>query len=235
MISVLTLTYKRHYLLEEAIESFLSQNFEGQSEMVIINDSGYDYEINNDKIVIINVKDRFKCIAEKLAFGFSKCKYNYIYRLDDDDDLLAPWALSTSWDDIKANPDYEIYRSDGHYFFDNNIYKGIHSSVNNGNIYTKDYISRIEIPNCSFGEDLIITFKNNARIYESTRSEKTMIYRWGMNTYHVSAMGNTGNSNINYITDRIVNRDIREKHLLWINQGIELKPHFKNNYYKLII
>ena len=39
MISVLTLTYKRHHLLEEAIESFLIQNPEVESEMVVINDN----------------------------------------------------------------------------------------------------------------------------------------------------------------------------------------------------
>lgn len=39
MISVLTLTYQRHFLLEEAIESFLRQDFSGESEMLIINDS----------------------------------------------------------------------------------------------------------------------------------------------------------------------------------------------------
>ena len=36
LISVLTLTYQRHFLLEEAIESFLRQDFSGESEMVIL-------------------------------------------------------------------------------------------------------------------------------------------------------------------------------------------------------
>ena len=50
-----------------------------------------------------------------LKLDLPQCKYKYIYRLDDDD-LMAPWALSHTWDDIIAHPGYEIYRSDGHYF-----------------------------------------------------------------------------------------------------------------------
>ena len=39
MISVLTLTYKRHHLLEEAIQSFLAQENPPECEMVVINDN----------------------------------------------------------------------------------------------------------------------------------------------------------------------------------------------------
>ena len=50
MISILTLTYQRHKILEEAIQSYLSQDFEGESEMVIINDSP-DVEYVYDQIL----------------------------------------------------------------------------------------------------------------------------------------------------------------------------------------
>lgn len=137
MISVLTLTYRRHYLLEEAIQSFLEQDFDGLSELVIINDSGIEYVYSNDKVRIINVEKRFSSIGEKLSFGFSKCKYEYIYRLDDDD-LLAPWALSDTVKDIMNYPNYDIYRSDGHYLFQDNRFIKISGNVNNGNVYTKN-------------------------------------------------------------------------------------------------
>ena len=149
--------------------------------MVIINDSGIEYVYSNDKVRIINVEKRFSSIGEKLSFGFSKCKYEYIYRLDDDD-LLAPWALSDTVKDIMNYPNYDIYRSDGHYLFQDNRFIKISGNVNNGNVYTKKYLSRIEIPKRSFGEDYEMTFNNNAQIYESNRPQKTMIYRWGMNT-----------------------------------------------------
>lgn len=234
MISVLTLTYKRHHLLEEAIESFLRQDFSGESEMLIINDSGHvQYILGDTNIRIINLEDRFSSIGEKLGFGFSQCKYDYIYRLDDDD-LMAPWALRNTWDDIINYPNYDIYRSNGHYSFINNKYEGISSNVNNGNVYTKSYLSRIEIPSSSFGEDYEITFNQNAQIYESNRVKKTMIYRWGMNTYHISGMGNIGQDAINKWTDRIVN-SVADSEYQSSEQGILLlQPHFDSDYYKQI-
>lgn len=228
MISVLTLTYQRHHILEEAIESFLRQDFSGESEMVIINDSPkVEYVFEHPKIRIINLKERFPSVGNKLKFGFSQCKYDYIYRLDDDD-LMAPWALSHTWEDIIAHPDYEIYRSDGHYYFEHNKFLGIGGSVNNGNVYTKKYLSRIEIPEISCGEDYTMTFNSYAIIYDSPREQKTMIYRWGMNTYHISGMGEIGNNAINEWADRIVEEKGMEEGV------IALHPHFKADYYEQI-
>jgi hypothetical protein len=230
MISVLTLTYQRHFLLEEAIESFLRQDFSGESEMVIINDSPIvEYVFEHPKIRIINIKERFPSIGDKLKFGFSQCKYNYIYRLDDDD-LMAPWALSHTWDDIIDHPCYEIYRSDGHYLFENNKFKGLSGNVNNGNVYTKQYLSRIEIPKTSFGEDYSMTFNFNAKIYNSPREQKTMIYRWGMNTYHISGMGQISENARQEWTDQIV-----ENAAKGVDVGVlKLHPHFHEEYYQQI-
>ena len=232
MISVLTLTYQRHYLLEEAIESFLRQDFQGEAEMLIINDSPkVEYVLNNSKIWIINIKERFPSIGQKLKYGFSQCNYDYIYRLDDDD-LLAPWALSNTSEDILQNPNHEIYRSNGHYFFEHNQYKMTADNTNNGNVYTKKYLSRIEIPSSSMGEDYAITFNFKANIYESPREKKTMIYRWGMNTYHISGMGDLSNTAIYDWTDSIVQSDSKEKRTGFEEGVLELRPHFEKEYYQ---
>lgn len=234
MISVLTLTYQRHSLLEEAIESFLRQDFSGESEMLIINDSDQvDYVFEHPKIRIINLKERFPSIGQKLSFGFSQCKYDYVYRLDDDD-LLAPRALRNTWDDIVSHPGYEIYRSDGHYYFESNRFKGISGSVNNGNVYTKQYLTRIQIPEVSFGEDYAMTFNFNAKIFESRRAQKTMIYRWGMGTFHISGMGNASSDTINQRTDHLV-ADIAKQNHTGIEEGLlVLQPHFREDYYQQI-
>lgn len=234
MISVLTLTYQRHHLLEEAIESFLRQDFTGESEMLIVNDSPkVEYVFEHPKIRIINLKKRFSSIGLKLKYGFSQCKYNYIYRLDDDD-LLTPWALKNTWEDIVSYPGFEIYRSNGHYYFEHNKFKKIYNSINNGNVYTKQYLSRIEIPDISYGEDNVTIFQNNARIYESSREQKTMIYRWGMNTFHISGMGDIGNSAMMEWTDRIVGTEAREKSIGQEEGALALRPHFQEEYYRQI-
>ncbi|MCK9417370.1 putative sugar O-methyltransferase, partial [Candidatus Dojkabacteria bacterium] len=224
-ISVLTLTYQRYEFLEEAIQSYLCQDFEGESEMVVINDSpDVEYVYDHPNIRIINCKERFKLISEKLEFGYKQCKYDYVYRLDDDD-LLTPWALSVAYKHISKNIGYDIYRSDKHYFFYNNKFKQISSNINNGNIYTKEYLNRIKFPN-DFGEDVEITFGNNSNINIINNDKYTMIYRWGTDTYHASIIV-FGRSEYN--NEKLLNIDnyIKNKE----NGIINLQPKFRNDYY----
>jgi glycosyltransferase involved in cell wall biosynthesis len=222
MISVLTITYKRHHLLEEAIESFLRQQTAIDSEMVVINDNPeVDYIYEHERVKIFNCKERFPSIASKLEWGYKQCKYDYIYRLDDDD-LLAPWALENAKEDILANPGHEIYRSEGMYFFVNNEFQKKDSNINNGNVYTKAYLDRIEFPDKSGDEDMYITFRNNAKIYES-KLKHTIPYRWGMGTLHISGMGIQPNEVILEQADKVLDAT---------KGNIILNPHFDNDYYK---
>jgi glycosyltransferase involved in cell wall biosynthesis len=221
MISVLTITYKRHHLLEEAIESFLRQPCT-DCEMVVVNDNPeMEYIYEHDRVKIINCKERFPSIASKLEWGYKQCKHDYIYRLDDDD-LLAPWALENVKADILANPGFEIYRSSGMYFFVNNEFQKEDSNINNGNIYTKAYLDRIKFPDKSGDEDMYITFRNDATIYESSLKH-TMLYRWGMATLHISGMGIQPNEVVLAKADEMLDNTTGE---------IKLNPHFDENYYK---
>lgn len=225
MISVLTLTYQRKKFLEEAIQSFLNQDMSLETEMVILNDSDdVFYEFEHPNIKIINYQFRFPSISKKLQWGYKQCKYDYVYRLDDDD-LLAPNALINVNKAIKENPGYDIYRSFKNYFFSNNKFLKESINVNNGNIYSKRYLDRINFKNKSFGEDYDMTFKFGARIY--TLTETTMIYRWGMRTYHVSGFGDKSNSFIFDKIDKLIHRRRESGKIL-------LEPKFNQDYYKEI-
>lgn len=220
MISVLTITYKRPHLLEEAIESFLQQGVVG-AEMVIVNDNPeVDYVYEHPSIRIFNLKERFPSIAAKLEWGYKQCQNHYVYRLDDDD-LLAPWALENVKEDILNNPGHEIYRSRGMYFFVNNEFKKEDSNINNGNVYSKSYLDRIKFPNKSGDEDADITFMHKADIYES-KLKHSMLYRWGMSTLHISGMGIQPNEVILAQADKVLEEP---------SGVIQLNPHFDNDYY----
>jgi len=225
MISVLTLTYKRHKILEEAIWSFLQQTSLEGCEMVVINDNkNVEYVYTHPQVRIINHKERFPSIAAKIEWGYKQCKNQYIYRLDDDD-LLAPWGLENVKKDILENPGYDIYRSKGMYFFSENIFKGEQDNINNGNVYTKAYLDRITFPDKSGDEDADITFHHSANIYTSKLLIHSMIYRWGMGTLHISGMGNNNNEAIFAQADKVLEN----------TKGIiKLHPHFKYDYYKQI-
>lgn len=220
MISVLTITYKRPHLLEEAMESFLQQGVVG-AEMVIVNDNiEVDYVYDHPSIRIFNLKERFPSIAAKLEWGYKQCQNYYVYRLDDDD-LLAPWALENVKQDILNNPGHEIYRSRGMYFFVNNEFQKEDSNINNGNVYSKSYLDRIKFPDKSGDEDADITFMHKANIYQS-KLKHSMIYRWGMGTLHISGMGIQPNEVILARADEVLKEELGV---------IQLNPHFDNDYY----
>lgn len=221
MISVLTITYKRHHLLEEAIESFLRQTRVPGAEMVIINDNpNVDYIYDHPSIRIFNCKERFPSIASKLEWGAAQCEYNFIYRLDDDD-LLAPQALrNVAITIIESALDYDIYRSRDHYFFVNNVFDKKSSNINNGNVYTKKYLDKITWPDKSGDEDAYITYGQGGTICEDVPT--SMIYRWGMQTLHISGMGVQPNEVVLRRADDMLADE---------NGVIHLKPHFDNDYY----
>jgi len=223
MISVATLTYRRESILEEAVQSFLLQNCP-DCEMVILNDhANVEYRSSYDNVRVINSNHRFPSIGQKLKYCFSNCKHNYIYRLDDDD-LLCEGAIENLKEAITNNPGYDIYRSNRTHYFQNNNYKGLSDSINNGNCYTKDYVATIEDWNRSCDEDIHITYNHNAKIYNSPK--QTMIYRWGMETYHISGIG-AGKSHDEYF-------DIADSAGSKTSGDYKLKPHFKQDYYRMI-
>lgn len=229
MLSILTLTYQRHELLEEAIHSYLLQleGYEDETEMVIINDCAkVKYWFDHPNVRIINCKERFSSIGKKLEWGFKQCKGNWIYRLDDDD-LLSPYALDINKEYRYVYPDKDILRDSNHYFFVNNKLQKISGCVNNGNCYNAEYIKRIgEFVDRSGDEDNWLTFYNDADIHNGDLGKYTMIYRWGMDTYHISSMHTyEDNKRILKKTDKAVTKE---------RGVIELKPHFREDYWMQI-
>jgi glycosyltransferase involved in cell wall biosynthesis len=226
MISVLTLTYQRHHLLEEAIYSFLSQDYKEECEMIVLNDSpDIEYVLDHPNVKIINHPTRFSSIGKKLEYGFKQCNGDYIYRLDDDD-LLAPWALALIKEYQQIHPNKDIYRCQHHYFFTNNQFISLSDSINNGNCYSKSFIENIEFPDVSGNEDNIITFWKDADIYTGDTGRYSMIYRWGMGTYHISGMGDYENNE--YILSKT------DSHIVKETGTRLLDPHFKENYYQYL-
>lgn len=221
MISILTLTYQRHQFLEEAIQSYLLQNWR-HSEMVIINDSPeVEYVFDHPQVKIINLKERFSSVGKKLEYGFTQCLSQWIYRLDDDD-LLSPYAKEVVEGNVMMYPRKDVLRCQKHYFFSNNKFEGYGDSINNGNCYNWDYIKRVgKFIDKSIGEDDWLTFHNNGDIHINKNDKYSMIYRWGMPTYHISSMGNKPPEEINNITDK---RNTE-------TGVIHLEPKFREDYW----
>ena len=96
MISCYCITYDRASLLEEAIESFHRQDYQGEKELVILNDCPDQIlEYNHPEVFIINVPKRFRTIGEKRNACIAMCSGDVIVPWDDDD-ISLPWRISLS-------------------------------------------------------------------------------------------------------------------------------------------
>lgn len=229
LISVLIITYQRHRLLEEALYSFLQQDYQPDTEVLIVNDStSVEYRFDHPRVRIINHSSRFPSLLEKLKFGFENSRGQNVYRLDDDD-LMMPWALSLVESYIVNNPGYDVYRCQNHYNFNDNRYYGLGSNINNGNCYTKEYLNQFAFDSVSFGEDVLLTCGPNTRMYNGDTGKYSMVYRWGMETFHVSGWGIQTPEQVNQNVDNFV-RNHSE-----VEQGVlTLNPHFRDDYYAKI-
>lgn len=114
-ISCFCCTYNRPELLEEAIQSFLMQDYPGPKELVIVNDCAEQTLVFRHPLVrIVNVTHRFEDIAAKHRFALSLCS-GPLYKVWDDDDIHLPHALST----IAAGQKDGIYKTDLAFIDDN--------------------------------------------------------------------------------------------------------------------
>ena len=190
-ISVVTLTWRRPELLQEAIHSFLLQE-DPKAEMVIVNDDPeVSYYVEDEYVKrgvrIINTKQKFKTFMSKLKFAFEQANYEYAYRLDDDD-LLDENALKIARAEITANPGKDIYHSERHWFV--NMVRpeqnGISGGINNGNILSRDFVQKLDWKNAPEppGEDQ--WYYRDSHATHHTWAEPTMLYRWAASQYSLT-------------------------------------------------
>lgn len=90
------LTYGRVHLLEEAIHSFLQQDYAGEKELLILNDFGRQrLHFDHPQVRVVNVPHRFRTVGEKRNAAVKMCRYKLV-AVWDDDDICLPHRLSDS-------------------------------------------------------------------------------------------------------------------------------------------
>lgn len=109
-ISVMTITYGRPSLLEEAIESFLRQDYEGRKEMVVVNSCPQQQLLcDAPGVRIINWPERPSSLGACRNLCIAHCAGSHVLTLDDDDIILphymrmcAQALVSGGWEWVKV-------------------------------------------------------------------------------------------------------------------------------------
>ncbi|NBQ16719.1 glycosyltransferase family 2 protein [bacterium] len=222
-------TYGRTSALEEAIYSFLKQDYDGEKELVILNDlEDQTLFFDHPEIKIINSKQRIMPLGKKLNECISHCSGEYIF-VWDDDDIFFPWKISFTIKNL--NNDGIFHTNQG--FYEEEIKKlSLSSNLFHSNLCmhkncwekTQYYV---EIDTSELDLYLFQKIKNiyNYNSKKINDEDIFYVYRWKtIQSYHCSFYKN----NTSLETQKIVKQKILNK--LEPVGNIILKPHWKYDY-----
>ncbi len=95
-VSCYCATFGRPHLLEEAIESFLRQDYQGEKELVILNDyANQELYCRAPGVRIANLKKRIVPLGRKFNETIGLCTGDILLPWEDDD-IFLPWRISYS-------------------------------------------------------------------------------------------------------------------------------------------
>ncbi len=200
-ISCLMPTYNRFpkdgWLVEEAVQSFMDQDYENK-ELLILNDTKDQFLIinRNDKVKIINTDLRFPNLGAKIKYLISKSSGDAFCRWDDDD-LSLPHRLSFS---VQRLGEDKLEWHPLNYWYKPSIKmpaKEVHKAGNSHlmAMFRREIFDYIDYPNdCCGAEDQAFNQRiaaigvNNQDILKP--EEMFYIYRWGTDSIHLSGQRN---------------------------------------------
>jgi glycosyltransferase involved in cell wall biosynthesis len=226
-VSCLCATYNRAplylNLVEEAVESFLRQDYPNK-ELIVFNDTpGQTLHFDHPEVQVVNTPFRCASLGEKrnllaaMADGELICIW-------DDDDISLPWRLSRS---VVLLGDADYYNPGAYWYLDGN---GLHHDHAVGFCYNASLYRKCAFddlgghPSISVGEDAAMDAKlrtrNVAMAPPLARNEWFYIYRWGVSPVHISGRG------LDSFWETIGERPIQPGEYV-------LKPHWEQDYIAL--
>ena len=236
-ISCKCITYGRVEYIEESIESFLRQEYDGESELVIVNDYPLQkLHYNHPKIRIINLPETFETIGEKENYAVSLCRYDTIAVWDDDD-----MALPNHLENInKYFPGHDLLHWNKGICLVSNSIASLGNIGNSGIVYNKEIWEKVgkhELENAGYDMTFVVKIQNMggkvARVIPPDEAV-SWLYTWGGGSYHMSGLGTDTPDRDNVIvrhTAHIENLRLQGK----IPTGIVyLNPHWKQDYTELL-
>lgn len=236
-ISCICLTYGRVSFLEEALNSFLKQDYpEDKCELIIINDYGEQKLVyDHPNVRILNFKDQFPTIGDKVNFAIQQSQFDVIATWDDDDIALSHHLKNIN--QVFGDGVNLLHWAKGCFWNEPDI-SSIGWLGNSGIVYSRDAINEIKgvpLENAGYDTtmvDRIHTLGMNKTIFASPE-QPSWFYRWGFISkpcYHQSGQG----------TDNETRPNILVRHAEHIEQlrvqgkiptgEVKLNPHWVYDY-----
>lgn len=188
-ISCRCITYGRTSFLEELLESFLKQEYEGDKELVIINDYPLQkLEFEHPLVTIINLDYTFDTIGEKENFAVSKCKYDTIAVWDDDDIALSNHLSNI---DKYFTDDTDLLHWEKAVYYNEPNITDIICVGNSGIVYSRRIWNKLggyPLENAGYDMSFVLNIKQNSTnisLANPIDEEVSWFYMWGGRDYHM--------------------------------------------------
>ena len=192
-VSCQCITYGRPQLLNEAVESFLRQDYAGQKELIVLNDHPEVVieEFDHPDIRVFNVAGRFRSIGEKRNACCGLCTGQIIFTWDDDD-ISLPWRISYS---LKQMVNRHYFKPDRLWYLSGGTVSIRKAVAHAMGAWSRELFDEVGgYPHIQSGQDQAIE-----RLFEKTGRRSVVpippadlfyIYRFpGTGSYHLSAFG----------------------------------------------
>jgi cellulose synthase/poly-beta-1,6-N-acetylglucosamine synthase-like glycosyltransferase len=240
-VSCFCLTYGRPQLLEEAIHSFLQQDYAGPKEMIVLNDyADQTLEIDHPEVQVINLPRRFRTVGEKMNAAAALASHDLLF-VWDDDDVYLPHRLSFSVANFE--PAKGFFKAHQAWFWNDGQLSGpIKSLFHAGSCWSRSRFDALRgYPAEGTGYDLLFEQQLESRFTGSTAAHRVeleeiyYLYRWsGTGSFHMSGFGalkigqNVGQAETAaYVQQRADSGEIPLGRVV-------LQPHWKHDYPQLV-
>lgn len=236
MISCKMITYGRVEFLEESLQSFLLQEYDGDKELVIVNDYPHQKLIyDHPDVRIINLDKTFDCLGKKENFATEQCRGDIIAQWDDDD-MALPNHLSNIEKYFIEGTDL-LHWHNAIMMNAPNI-QGLCGVGNSGIVYSRKIWQKIggyPMENAGYDMTYVVSIKSNSNnivFAHPPDDEVSWIYVWGGRGYHCSGMGTDTPDRPNVIQRHSEHIErLRQEGLIPTGEVL-LKPHWKHDYKK---
>lgn len=193
-VSCICLTYGRIECLQEAIQFFLSQDYEGAKELIVVNDlPQQEIVFDHPEVRIFNLRQRFDNLGAKRNFAIGHSRGDVILTWDDDDGYLCHHITQS----VRLIEGYDYAKPDKCFVWvgDDEIER-IAGSFMSQIVFTRELFERVGgYGSRSYGEDMELSARmlstpgirtNFAHIEVR---DITFLFRWSNGEYHLSGYG----------------------------------------------
>jgi glycosyl transferase family 2 len=239
-VSCMCLTYARpKHILEEAVYSFLNQDYAGDKELLILNDfDRATIEFAHPQVTIVNLATRFHSLGEKRNAAAALCRYDLL-AVWDDDDIFLPHRLSFSVAHYDARR--RFFKPSKALFLDRGVLGGPEANLfHSGGLWHRSLFDEVGgYDHINSGQDLDIELKFakvigfDKNLDAIAPADIFYLYRWSdTDSYHMSAFGRdtdgrSGHAEVKRYADREVERGK-------VPTGrVALEPHWKHDYVRM--